>query len=71
MGSYYVFVGSNLENSGKFWKNGRFSGRIWPDWENTAWADMVRLRSIGLSPYSTTNRIRVGFPTRGDRKQTT
>ena len=30
-----------------FWKNGRFSGRIWPDWGNTAWADMAGLGSIG------------------------
>ena len=28
--------------------NGRFSGRIWPDWGNTAWADMARSGSIGL-----------------------
>ena len=34
-----------MENSGK---NGRFSGLIWPDWGNTAWADMVGLGSIGL-----------------------
>ena len=45
MGGYYFFVGSNL---GKFLKNGHFSGRIWPDWGNTAWADMVGLGSIGL-----------------------
>ena len=25
-----------------------FSGRIWPDWGNTAWADMAGLGSIGL-----------------------
>ena len=48
MGGYYFFVGSNLEKYGKFWKNGRFSGRIWPDWGNTAWADMAGLGSIGL-----------------------
>ena len=48
MGGYYVYVGSNLEKYGKFWKNGRFSGRIWPDWRNTAWADMAGLGSIGL-----------------------
>ena len=28
---------------------GRFSGRIWPDWGNTARADMAGLGSIGLS----------------------
>ena len=27
----------------------RFSGRIWPDWGNTARADMAGLGSIGLS----------------------
>ena len=48
MGGYYFFVGSNLEKCGKLWKNGRFSGRIWPDWGNTAWADMAGLGSIGL-----------------------
>ena len=40
---------SILEKCGHFWKNGRFSGRIWPDWGNTAWADMAGLGSIGLS----------------------
>ena len=35
----YFLDGSNLEKCGKFWKKGRFSGRIWPDWGNTAWAD--------------------------------
>ena len=40
---------TNLEKCGNFWKNGRFSGRIWPDWGNTAWADMAGLGSIGLS----------------------
>ena len=25
-----------------------FSGRIWPDWGYTAWADMAGLGSIGL-----------------------
>ena len=33
---------------GSFWKNGRFSGRIWPDWGNTTRADMAGLGSIGL-----------------------
>ena len=32
-----------------FLKNGCFSGQIWPDWGNTAWADMAGLGSIGLS----------------------
>ena len=30
------------------WKNGPFSGRIWPDWGNTAWADMAGLGLKGL-----------------------
>ena len=48
MSGSYFFMGSNLEKCGKFWKNGRFSGRIGPDWGNTAWADMAGLGSIGL-----------------------
>ena len=48
MGGKYVLVGPNLEKYGKFWKNGRFSGRIWPDWGNTTWVDMAGLGSIGL-----------------------
>ena len=47
-GSYFC-IGSNLEKCGKFWKNGRFSRRIRPDWGNTAWADMAGLGSIGLN----------------------
>ena len=49
-GSYFLhsFI---LEKCGHFWKNGRFSGRIWPDWGNTAWADMAGLGSIGLTVY--------------------
>ena len=31
-----------------FLKNGRFSGRIWPDWGYTTWADLAGLGSIGL-----------------------
>ena len=45
----YFLEGSILEKCGKFRKNGRFSGRIWPDWGNTAWADMAGLGSIGLT----------------------
>ena len=48
MSGYYFFTGSNLEKCGKLWKNGRFSGRIRPDWGNTAWADMAGLGSKGL-----------------------
>ena len=36
---------------GKFWKNGRFSGRIWPDWGNAARGDLAGLGSIGLNSY--------------------
>ena len=46
-GSYFLYS-SFLEKCGNFWKNGRFSGRIWPDWGNTARADMAGLGSIGL-----------------------
>ena len=42
-------MGSNLEKYENSWKNGHFSGRIWPDWGNTAWADMAGLGSIGLN----------------------
>ena len=46
-GSYFL-KGCILEKCGNLWKNGRFSGRIWPDWGNTARADMAGLGSIGL-----------------------
>ena len=46
-GSYFLYD-SILEKCGNIWKNGRFSGRIWPDWGNTARADMAGLGSIGL-----------------------
>ena len=49
MCGFYSLVGSILEKCGKFWKNGRFSGRIRPDWGNTARADMAGLGSIGLN----------------------
>ena len=45
----YFLEGSILEKCGKIWKNGRFSGRLWPDWGNTTWAAMAGLGSIGLS----------------------
>ena len=47
-GSYFLYD-TILEKCGHFWKNGRFSGRIWPDWGNTARADMAGLGSIGLT----------------------
>ena len=37
-----------MEKCGNFLKNGRFSGRIWPDWGNTTRAEMAGLGSIGL-----------------------
>ena len=45
----YFSKHSILEKCGIFLKNSRFSGRIWPDWGNTAWADMAGLGSIGLN----------------------
>ena len=42
-----------MEKCGKFWKNDRFSGRIWLDWGNTTWADMAGLGSIGLNNHGT------------------
>ena len=48
MGGSNFLLGTNLEKYGKFWKNGRFSGRIWPDWGNTTQADLAGLGSIGL-----------------------
>ena len=49
MGGLYFLLSSNLEKCGKFGKNGRFSGRIWPDWGNTTRADLAGLGSIGLT----------------------
>ena len=49
MSGSYLMYGSILEKCGNFWKNGRFSGRIWPDWGNTTRADMAGLGSIGLN----------------------
>ena len=48
MSASCFLYGSILEKCGNFLKNGRFSGRIWPDWGNTARADMAGLGSIGL-----------------------
>ena len=48
MAGGYFLVCSLLEKCEIFWKNGRFSGRIWPDWGNTTRADMAGLGSIGL-----------------------
>ena len=54
---YLFFFFSNLEKYGKFWKNSCFSGRIWPEWGNTAWADMAGLGSIGLTEDRSARRI--------------
>ena len=41
-----------------FWKNvdicekRLFSGRIWPDWGNTTWADMAGLGSVGIATFT-------------------
>ena len=37
-----------MEKYGKIWKNGRFSGRLRPDWGHTAWAATAGLGSKGL-----------------------
>ena len=47
-GRLILFGGSLLEKCGKIWKNGHFSGGLWPDWGNTAWVAMAGLGSIGL-----------------------
>ena len=49
MGGLYFLLRYNLEKCGIFLKNGRFSGRIWPDWGNTTQADLAGLGYIGLS----------------------
>ena len=51
--SSYFLKGSILEKCGFYFKNGRFSGRIWPDWGNTARADMAGLGSKGLNTNET------------------
>ena len=58
-GSFFL-KGCILEKCGNFRKNGRFSGRIWPDWGNTARADMAGLGSIGLRTriYDETTKIK-------------
>ena len=48
MSGSYLLYGSILEKCGNFGKKSRFSGRIWPDWGNTARADMTGLGSIGI-----------------------
>ena len=60
-GSYFLY-GSILEKCGNFCKNGRFSWRIWPDWGNTARADMAGLGSIGLNKKSGSGRWKKSNP---------
>ena len=48
----YFLDDSFFEKRGKIWKNGRFSGRLRPDWGNNPWAAMAGLRSIGLNEQS-------------------
>ena len=47
-GEYFLHC-SILEKCGKIWKNGRFSGRLRPDWGNTARAATARMGSKGLN----------------------
>ena len=49
-----------MEKCGKSWKNCHFSGRIWPDWGNNAWADMAGLGSKGLKPCNTFISLKYG-----------
>ena len=44
-------------------KFGRFSGWVWRDWGNTAWADMAGLGSLGLQSNTTGFRsaVRMGL----------
>ena len=46
-GKYFLDC-SILEKCGKIWKNGCFSGRLRPDWGNTARAATAGLGSKGL-----------------------
>ena len=64
MAGGYLLVCSLLEKCGHFWKNGRFSGRIWPYWGNTTWADMAGLGSITRS--NQVRRCLVGVPCEGN-----
>ena len=45
---FILILGFYFGKCGNFWKNGCFSGRIWPDWGSTARADLAGLGSIGL-----------------------
>ena len=43
MCGFYFSMGSYLEKSDFFLKTAVFSGRIWPDWGCTTWADLAGL----------------------------
>ena len=60
---FILFVWSILEKCGMFWKNGRFSGRIWPDWGNTTWADMAGLGKYHMGGYGQIGVYRVNIGT--------
>ena len=46
----YFLKGSILEKCGQLWENGRFSGRLRPDWGSTAWAATA---GLGYKGYCT------------------
>ena len=62
-GKYFLDC-SILEKCGKIWKNGHFSGRLRPDWGNTARAATAGLGSKGLkclsSPIVHINKVSDG-----------
>ena len=58
MSDSYFLYGSIVEKF-LFWKNGRFSGRIWPDWGNTAPADMAGLEKYCTGRYGRIEVYRV------------
>ena len=60
----FIKTKSILKKCGKIWKNGRFSGRLRPDWGDTARAATAGLGSIGLndSYIYIANKDSVSFP---------
>ena len=47
---FILFGGGHFgKNVQKYGKTTFFSRRLWPDWENTIWAFMAGLGSIGLN----------------------
>ena len=57
MSGLYLLYGSILEKCENFWKNGSFSGRIWPDWGNITQVDKAGLGSIGLNQQALSKRL--------------